>query len=91
VVGILDNVRQFEHLPALPVQRDLTAAGPPHSCSGYGLHSRAAGKFFQFWCRFQEFKSLVDDNESKMLRAFCLLEVDAKGSLDMSKLKGTFW
>lgn len=31
---------------------------------------------------------MIDDSESKMLRAFCNLDVDKNGSLDMSKLKG---
>jgi hypothetical protein len=32
---------------------------------------------------------MIDDSESKMLRAFCMLDVDSKGSLDVSKIKGT--
>lgn len=39
-------------------------------------------------CRFEEFKSQVDDLESKILRAFCQLELDSKGSLDLPKIKG---
>lgn len=39
-------------------------------------------------CRFEEFKSMIDDSESKMLRAFCNLDVDKDGSLDMVKIKG---
>jgi Ca2+-binding EF-hand superfamily protein len=46
------------------------------------------GRWWASSINFQEFKSLVDDNESKMLRAFSLLETDAKGNLDLNKLKG---
>lgn len=46
------------------------------------------GRWWASSISFQEFKSLVDDNESKMLRAFSLLETDAKGNLDLNKLKG---
>lgn len=46
------------------------------------------GRWWSSSINFQEFKSLADDNESKMLRAFSSLETDAKGNLDMNKLKG---
>jgi Ca2+-binding EF-hand superfamily protein len=46
------------------------------------------GRWWASSINFQEFKSLVDDSESKMLRAFSLLETDAKGNLDLNKLKG---
>lgn len=31
---------------------------------------------------------MIDDSESKVLRAFCNLDVDKNGSLDVSKIKG---
>lgn len=46
------------------------------------------GRWWANAINFEEFKSLVDDSESKMLRAFSLLETDAKGNLDLNKLKG---
>lgn len=46
------------------------------------------GRWWQNSITYKEFKSLVDDNESKMLRAFSLLETDAKGNLNLDKLKG---
>jgi hypothetical protein len=51
--------------------------------------NRARGA--RWWAKaitYDEFKSQAQDNESNILRAFCQLEVDSKGSIDVVNIKG---